>query len=161
MNDLEPRPPRLQAHLRPPPGPDEHQARLRPSHAHATAEPQQPAAGDRGACLLADLPPQRVRPVLARLRAAAGKAPAVPVPADQHDPVPGDADAGRAVTGAWWRVGRRVPRHPPVLSVAGDGELDAVLRDAHLPRLPVRRTGCPLTGGFQRASDLLNGWPPG
>jgi len=118
------------------------------THTHTATEPKKPAGGHRGARLLADLAPQGVRPVLARLGPAAGQAPAVTIATDQHDSVPGDTDSGRAMPNAWWSVGRRVPRHPPVLTVAGDHPGNTVLSDAHAPRLRLQPTGhppCPQT----------------
>jgi hypothetical protein len=137
-NDLKPRLPRVRPDLRPPQRPDQNQTRLRPSHAHTATEPKKPAAGHRGTRLLADLSPQGIGPVLARLGPAAGQAPAVTIATDQHDGVPGDTDPGRAMRRAWWGFGRRVPRHPPVLTVAGDHPGNTVLSDAHTP-------GCPPT----------------
>jgi hypothetical protein len=69
------------------------EARRQPSQAHPATEPQQPAGGHRGARLLADLAPQRVRPVLARLRPATGQTPTVTIATDQYDGVPGHTPA--------------------------------------------------------------------
>jgi hypothetical protein len=36
---------------------------------------------------------------------------------------------------AWWSIGGRVPRHPPVLTITSDHPGNTVLSDAHVPRL--------------------------
>jgi hypothetical protein len=59
----------------------------------------------------------------------AGKTPPLRVAADQDDPVTADAHRRHAVRGSRWWVRRRVPPDAPVLTVAGDHQVVAVLGD--------------------------------
>jgi hypothetical protein len=126
VRDLEPRSPRVKANLRPPHRSDENQPLFVPAHTGSPAEAEKPASDHRGTGFLDNLAPQRVDPGLTRLRSPTRQAPPFTVIADQDNLITGEADRRRTMGCSRWRVGRRVPSHPPILAVHAQGHLDAV-----------------------------------